>query len=78
MGGLTAITPFISGMRETSSRASPAPVENPPAITSVHTLFNIAKPFSIAHLRSTVIGNSIYRIYKFLQLELALLIKLPV
>lgn len=27
---------------------------------------NIAKPFSIAHLRSTAIGNSLYRIYKFL------------
>ncbi len=27
---------------------------------------NIAKPFSIAHLRSTAIGNSLYRINKFL------------
>ena len=27
---------------------------------------NSAKPFSIAHLRSTAIGNSIYRIHQFL------------
>jgi arginyl-tRNA synthetase len=27
---------------------------------------NIAKPFSIGHLRSTVIGNSLYKIHKFL------------
>ncbi|MFB9329361.1 arginine--tRNA ligase [Paenibacillus aurantiacus] len=27
---------------------------------------NIAKPFHIAHLRSTVIGNALYRIHKFL------------
>jgi len=27
---------------------------------------NIAKPFSIAHLRSTVIGNSLYQIFRFL------------
>jgi len=27
---------------------------------------NIAKPFSIAHLRSTVIGNSLYKIFSFL------------
>ena len=27
---------------------------------------NIAKPFSIGHLRSTVIGNSLYKIFKFL------------
>jgi arginyl-tRNA synthetase len=30
---------------------------------------NIAKPFGIGHLRSTVIGNSIYRIHKFLGYE---------
>ena len=27
---------------------------------------NIARPFSVGHLRSTIIGNSLYRIYKFL------------
>lgn len=27
---------------------------------------NIAKPFGIAHLRSTMIGNSLYRLYNFL------------
>ncbi len=27
---------------------------------------NIAKPFGIAHIRSTVIGNSLYKIHKFL------------
>ncbi len=27
---------------------------------------NIAKPFTVGHLRSTVIGNSIYKIYSFL------------
>ena len=27
---------------------------------------NIAKPFHIGHLRTTLIGNSLYRIYKFL------------
>ena len=29
---------------------------------------NIAKPFHIGHLRSTAIGNSLYKIFKFLGL----------
>lgn len=32
---------------------------------------NIAKPFHIGHLRSTVIGNALYNIYKFLGYKVA-------
>ena len=27
---------------------------------------NIAKPFHIGHLKTTIIGNSLYKLYKFL------------
>ncbi len=47
-------------------RLGVAPVEKPRTVVIDYSAPNVAKPMHVGHIRSTVIGDSLYRIHKFL------------
>ena len=57
---------LLSGVTEENERYGSSDIGQNRKVIVEFSSPNIAKPFHIGHIRSTVIGNSIYKIYDFL------------
>lgn len=60
------ITDVVTEAVEKGDRYGEGKVDEKRKVIVEYSSPNIAKPFHIGHIRSTVIGNSIYKIYNFL------------
>lgn len=61
---LTEVT--LNEVKEKGTKYGSSDMGNGKTVIVEYSSPNIAKPFHIGHIRTTVIGNSLYKIYKFL------------